>query len=412
MIVLWIKAKKEVLALDTIYLLNRLTWLLSLVTSSSIVLLAAFHPFNDEVIQRRSRVFMVPLTLFVMNALHFTPGLRIEQVLWLGDVLVLTLVVLIIPMKERGKVLEGMWVPFVWVPMGMVLLTRILYVRAAHLLENIPDHHMVWPLVLLLAILYRQGRAEGRRIRLFFTGSCILTAAYGVQLFGRSLYMPEVSLGLKVFAYGLWTLSFYLTAREEVLSSRQELDHLKRHSEKTAFYAAKKRENELNRTHQTLMENAKKDGLTGAFNRISIMDFIDERIRSNIQKPFAILMFDIDKFKTINDNYGHVTGDNALRHLADTAGNVIRGEDRLGRYGGDEFIILLPSLNLPEATMVAERMRERIKENSKPPFTISMGIAVYPQDGTTVVSLIEQADRGLYKSKSKGGNAVSHVSAF
>jgi len=412
MIVLWIMSQKGVLKLDTIYLLNRLTWLLSLVASSSIVLLAVFYPFQDEVIQRRCRVFTVPLTLFAMNALHLIPGLRIEKVLWLGDLLVLTLVVLIMPLKERGKALTGIWVPFLWLPLATALLIRFGYMRAGHLIEIIPDHHMVWPLALLLGILYRQGRSEGRRIRLFFTGSSVLTAAYGVQIFGRSLYMPEVSLGLKVIAYTLWTVSFYLTAREEVLSNRQELDHLKRSSEKTAFYAAKKRESELNRTHQTLMENAKKDGLTGAYNRISIMDFIEERIKSNQQKPFAILMFDIDKFKSINDLYGHVAGDQALKYLADTAGNVIRGEDRLGRYGGDEFIILLPSLNLPEATLVAERMCERVREKAKPSFTISIGIAVYPQDGTTVVSLIEKADRGLYKSKSKGGNTASHVSVF
>jgi diguanylate cyclase (GGDEF)-like protein len=121
-------------------------------------------------------------------------------------------------------------------------------------------------------------------------------------------------------------------------------------------------------------------------------------------------MFDIDNFKTINDSLGHVTGDLCLKNLAVIASNNIREVDFLGRYGGDEFIIVLPSLSENEAKFVAERFKNKVNENSNPKFTVSIGIATYPRDGQTVKELISVADKGLYKSKSKGKNSISHGS--
>jgi diguanylate cyclase (GGDEF)-like protein len=152
--------------------------------------------------------------------------------------------------------------------------------------------------------------------------------------------------------------------------------------------------------------------LTKTLNKITILNVIEKLISSKKENAFSILMFDIDNFKVINDSLGHVTGDMCLKTLALIASSNIREVDHLGRYGGDEFIIVLPTLEAKEAKFVAERFRKKINETSNPRFTVSIGIATYPSDGQTVKDLISAADKGLYKAKSKGKNAISHATLF
>jgi diguanylate cyclase (GGDEF)-like protein len=220
--------------------------------------------------------------------------------------------------------------------------------------------------------------------------------------------MPEVSVTLKIMAYLLWAAHFSLVAREESITCRHELTLAQQTIKKTSLYAARNRESKLSENHRHILESAKRDGLTGALNRISIMDLIENQINNNKDQLFVILMFNIDHFKQINDHYGHVVGDLVLKQLAETAENIIRNEDQLGRYGGDEFIIMLLGLNLTNAKMVAERLREQVQALIDPNISISIGIAVYPKDGVSVIKLIENATRGMLDAKRKGGNTVCH----
>ncbi len=119
-------------------------------------------------------------------------------------------------------------------------------------------------------------------------------------------------------------------------------------------------------------------------------------------------MFDIDSFKSINDNLGHIAGDKCLKHMAFLARQSIRDDDQLGRYGGDEFIIVLPTANLKTAAIVAERFRKNVEQTDDPHFTVSVGISAYPENGSTVKELIAQADAGLYLSKQNGKNRCSY----
>jgi diguanylate cyclase (GGDEF)-like protein len=157
---------------------------------------------------------------------------------------------------------------------------------------------------------------------------------------------------------------------------------------------------------------SKIDLLTRCFYKITILNIIEKLISSKKEYVFSLLMFDIDNFKTINDSLGHITGDLCLKTLANIASNNIREVDYLGRYGGDEFIIVLPSLTENEAKFVAERFKKKVSETSNPKFTVSIGVATYPYDGQTVKDLITSADKGLYKSKSTGKNTISHASLF
>lgn len=173
-------------------------------------------------------------------------------------------------------------------------------------------------------------------------------------------------------------------------------------------YEVKKRMLEIERVNQNLVNIAKTDSMSKVLNKVALLDSIEKLILSKPGSEFSIVMFDIDNFKSINDTLGHLTGDKCIKLLAASARNNIRDIDLVGRYGGDEFVIILPGTAANQAVMVAERFRKRVGATDSPHFTISIGIATYPSDGTDVKSLIEAADEGLYRSKRKGRNAVSH----
>ncbi len=123
---------------------------------------------------------------------------------------------------------------------------------------------------------------------------------------------------------------------------------------------------------------------------------------------FSIVMIDIDKFKTVNDRYGHQKGDEILQNVSSIIMNTVRKGDVCGRYGGEEIILLLPSTKREDALQVAEKLRKKI-ENAKllglnNPLTVSLGIATYPEHGTWAKDLIDKADQAMYHVKESGRN--------
>lgn len=158
------------------------------------------------------------------------------------------------------------------------------------------------------------------------------------------------------------------------------------------------------------------DALTGLYNRRGLFktgEFEFQRAR-RINRPFSILMFDIDHFKKINDTYGHGTGDQILRHLAQRCSRSSRATDLVCRYGGEEFIILLPETNQEAARMIGERLRHSIMNETFPTdsgilhITISIGVTEASKKDT-LNSLIERADSALYKAKNAGRNLVMTI---
>lgn len=152
------------------------------------------------------------------------------------------------------------------------------------------------------------------------------------------------------------------------------------------------------------------DKLTGVYNRRyfenSLIELIDS---SNIEKKqFAIIMFDIDNFKSVNDNYGHQKGDEVLIKLAKEVKMCITKDDIIGRYGGEEFIVILPNRNENQATSIAEKIRSKVEDarilGDKMKITISMGLATYTRDKLSYEEIINRADQALYIAKYKGKN--------
>ena len=156
------------------------------------------------------------------------------------------------------------------------------------------------------------------------------------------------------------------------------------------------------------------DSLTGVHTRRYIMErFHEELTRASSQKiPIAFLMVDVDYFKHFNDQYGHLTGDQILRNVTRIIQDNIREIDIIGRYGGEEFCVILPDADSSGAQYVAERMRQAVEKSvvkaydTKVRLTISIGIACYPGDGKKLTELIDKADWALYRAKKMGRNKV------
>lgn len=176
---------------------------------------------------------------------------------------------------------------------------------------------------------------------------------------------------------------------------------------------------EIENLHVALQEQAIRDSLTGCFNR----RYLDETLERELSRsrregyPLSLVILDLDHFKQINDTYGHQAGDQALVVLAETLRADIRHEDVLCRYGGEEFIILMPHMPLATAAERAEAWRQKIADIRVPfgkfelTFTTSAGVAAYPDHGKTPDELSQSADLALYLAKNGGRNRVVVFSA-
>lgn len=169
-------------------------------------------------------------------------------------------------------------------------------------------------------------------------------------------------------------------------------------------------------TYDKLLEEAHTDGLTKCFNKTYFNNALELEVKKSkvTGKPLTLIIFDLDHFKKLNDNYGHDAGDYVLKeksHIIRDHG--IRQGDIFARYGGEEFCILLPNTNLKQGFEIAERLRsliqkhEFIYDGKRLPVTASVGIADYRQGVNTGTDLFKRADSAVYKSKEGGRNQVN-----
>ncbi len=164
---------------------------------------------------------------------------------------------------------------------------------------------------------------------------------------------------------------------------------------------------------------AKTDIITGLFNRRAYYEISEMEYQRLIRhkRILSVMMFDIDHFKHINDNYGHSTGDKVLKSVGSIVKNLIREHDYAFRMGGDEFLVLLPETNDEQASILAERIRKAIEnytleENPKLVITASFGIAQYTQKDTCIEKLTRRADEALYQAKKAGRNRIEIIDRF
>ncbi|WP_261301579.1 sensor domain-containing diguanylate cyclase [Paenibacillus andongensis] len=162
-----------------------------------------------------------------------------------------------------------------------------------------------------------------------------------------------------------------------------------------------------------MSEEARTDKLTGLANRLAL----DERLSKWMSEGlnWSLLILDIDHFKSVNDTFGHKTGDETLLHLARILESQTRDEDLVCRFGGEEFVIVMPSQSLLAGRQLAERIRKKVESTVSPtgkPITVSIGLASYPEHGDNFNQVFEMADLAMYNAKRDGRNLTKSADDY
>ena len=164
------------------------------------------------------------------------------------------------------------------------------------------------------------------------------------------------------------------------------------------------------RLYQDLREAASQDFLTRVYSRRATQELLDQQFNQfqRYKSLCSLILLDIDYFKLVNDNHGHETGDKVLQEVAMLLKNQLRNVDTLGRWGGEEFLIILPNIGIAEAIEVAEKLRNEIAKEKIVGLncTISLGVKMLDNNDHTIDEAIKRADNALYSAKHKGRNCV------
>jgi len=271
----------------------------------------------------------------------------------------------------------------VWqIALGMIALYEIasVYYEAAHMLyqRNGITPALLWfPMVYLMAFVLL-SRRQALLFSLVYLGLGLLAGFIGTLTsppLGVSATNTALQFTLSNLAY---LMLLYIFA------------HLRRH------YA---------QMHQM----AHTDALTGLTNRRAMQNKLEAELdrARRYSRTFAVLLADLDHFKRVNDTYGHSVGDQVLREAGQRLSQHLRDSDSLARWGGEEFLVLVPETNLLQAQHLAQRLLESIRETpiSGVHVTLSLGVACYRQ-GDTVATILSRADEAMYRAKAAGRNQV------
>ncbi|MEP7705976.1 GGDEF domain-containing protein [Paraglaciecola sp. 25GB23A] len=314
-----------------------------------------------------------------------------------------------------NKLFDGSFMPH-----GHCLLWRwdLLFLHVTGDLLTFTAYFII-PLVLIYLVRKRDDLKFDRIFLLFaaFIAFCGITHFMGLINIWHGYYYIEgifkLATGLisLTTAIVLWKLAPKILLlpsattlaqrNEELLKAKQELLEINQTLEVKI----------AERTNQLHVE-ANTDYLTGINNRRAIIKYLETEIErcSRYKRPCSIMMLDLDYFKQVNDKHGHQVGDNILVLVANAISDTCRLADHVGRYGGEEFLIVLPETSEPEALELAERIRQTIatlKLDIGLPLTVSIGVASLSlQTEVDSHTFIKQADDAVYKAKEQGRNQV------
>lgn len=330
-----------------------------------------------------SRLYLIELMLvaYAVHALLMIVGLFLEEKTY--RTFTLTLAIILPPFMMYSGLLDVLYRLGFGI-LGIIYIFAVLIHGLVSLKLNRADDYVKSDVLNILGVL---------ALNVIFNvyGLFIMLALMALALIMKGVYLVRLSKAYKEevdFRYKLIQEDFDEEVRKKV---RTQL-----------FY--------MEETQERMAEMAKTDAMTGAYNKKALLHAIEDKIADKRSKIFSILIFDIDKFKMINDTYGHVIGDKCIVRVARAAKDSIREGDILGRYGGDEFVVLLSGADLRTAIEVAHRLRKRVEMLEEPKITVSIGISSYPADATNLKDLISHADAGLYQAKDKGRNTLGYIS--
>ncbi|MEI6290591.1 MAG: GGDEF domain-containing protein [Chloroflexota bacterium] len=257
-----------------------------------------------------------------------------------------------------------------------------------------------------------------------FKGILISIAASSLSVYGL-IYAENAGM-LQPFHYATsmlqWftlTLSFFITGGITYFTHMITMTALKRSKKeiqvrKQVEKELQQRVAEVEKLQEELREQALHDPLTGLFNRRYLAETLPRELTrcTREKEPLSIIIADIDHFKTINDNFGHLTGDKFLVRIAGVIKQILRDSDIVCRFGGEEFLIVLPGASLDSARERAEAIRQKCAnmllqhEGQEIGITLSLGVSAARQHGTEGETIITKADQAMYYSKQMGRNQV------
>ncbi len=252
---------------------------------------------------------------------------------------------------------------------------------AAALLRAVPHHYLYAAAGLVLGL----GSPTGAfLLRYWLADPLLKTAWMRNELDYNFLFYAYMAVGT-VFAFMLFGYAIGLRSERQrvsnrVLSARVDELHLK----------------------------SVTDGLTGAYSHGYLQEILEIEIQQSLTRraPMSVMIIDVDDFKRINDSHGHLFGDRVLKETAETIAANVRSDDILGRYGGDEFVVIMPGADAATAVHVAGRARNGIAKNGYLA-TISVGVATFDgSGGASPAELLHRADMNLYQAKHDGKNCV------
>ncbi|WP_188066193.1 sensor domain-containing diguanylate cyclase [Brevibacillus brevis] len=257
---------------------------------------------------------------------------------------------------------------------------------------KVPENDWGVVVVSPISVVQEQVNRDIQSVLLYMLPSFLLLMLVVIGL-ARKIAKPFVSLANLVSKAG----------RQEVELSEGS-QHWNREAELLSRAIRFALANIKKKTEQ-LTHDARTDPLTGLTNRRTLEETMKKWMAEQI--PFSIMMMDLDRFKAINDTYGHQAGDEVLRHFAKIISSSLRPEDVSCRFGGEEFVVLVSHTGLEEAYQVAERIRRALETRTNPigqRLTVSQGIAHYPSHAVSPKGLLHVADEAMYKAKRAGRN--------
>ncbi len=288
------------------------------------------------------------------------------------------------------------------------LAVAMLAIAAYGVLSLIYKDILLTPAVLLPPILYAANRLGSGFTTVAVALVSLALAAMviaGVQMFGEEklnvsiLHVQELIFTMSIMSLGFAVLMAEIRQHKRQLEQR-----------------VVERTRELAEANERLAVMAQTDVLTGLLNRRAIFESAAQDLDRCLRygRPLAIIMMDIDLFKSVNDRYGHQAGDAVLHHIGRTLLESLRASDKPGRYGGEEFIVVAPETDEEMARELAERLREIFAaeaieaEGHRIPITVSIGFSLMRQ-GDDLSQVVRRADEALYQAKRNGRNRVEQA---
>ncbi|HMD37816.1 MAG TPA: MASE1 domain-containing protein [Candidatus Acidoferrum sp.] len=294
---------------------------------------------------------------------------------WLGDAVGAVMVTpLLLLWKEHPRLAwnRRQWIELGALCVGLNAISWILFGGFLHEeLKNYPLEYLCIPFLIWVG--FRFGRREAATALCVLAGIASWGTMHGYGPFARE--SQNTSLLLMQAFMGIIAITTLALAAEVAEHKRAE---------------------------ERVRNLAVSDPLTGLANYRQLVEALETEIKryGRTERRFVVLLLDLDGLKMINDAHGHIVGSRALCRLADMLRLYSREMDTAARYGGDEFVVILPETDLDAARMVAQRISRRLAEDGEEPkLSVSIGIAIYPEDGETIHEIMGAADRDLYREK-------------